>query len=74
MITMRERVAAHLAKTGTTKAELAEQLGMSRTTLYTKLAGDVDFTLYEGYQLKNILGCTADELFASVGSSHAVAE
>lgn len=65
MSSIKENVAAHLAKTGKTKAELANELGMSRTSLHSKLTGATDFTLHEGYMLKNILGCTADELFES---------
>lgn len=64
MAYMKELVAAYLARTGKTKAELAKRLGMSRTTLHSKLNGDTEFTLSEGHELKNILGCTADELFS----------
>jgi DNA-binding XRE family transcriptional regulator len=69
MNTIKERVAAYLARTGRTKAELANDLGMSRTSLHAKLNGQTDFTLCEGYKLKNILGCTADELFESTESN-----
>ena len=64
MAYIKELVAAYLARTGKTKAELAGNLGMSRTTLHSKLNGDTEFTLKEGYQLKTILNCTADELFS----------
>lgn len=62
MAYIKELVAAYLARTGATKAELAGSLGISRTTLHAKLNGESDFTLREGYMLKNIIGCTADEL------------
>lgn len=63
MAYLKEMVAAYLARTGTTKAELAENLGISRSTLHSKLNGDTEFTLKEGFQLKTILDCSADELF-----------
>lgn len=65
MAYLKEMVAAYLARTGSTRAELAGNLGMSRTTLHSKLNGDSEFTLIEGYMLKNILGCSADDLFES---------
>ena len=63
MAYLKEMVAAYLVRTGKTKAELATNLGMSRTTLHSKLNGDTEFTLSEGYQLKTLLGCSADDLF-----------
>lgn len=63
MAYIKELVAAYLARTGKTKTEIAGSLGISRSTLHSKLNGDTEFTLKEGYQLKTILGCTADDLF-----------
>ncbi len=65
MDSLKERVGAYLARTGKTKAELAAQLGMSRTTLHAKLCGTTEFTLREGYELAQILGCTTDEMLKS---------
>ena len=70
MDSLKERVGAYLALTGKTKTKLASELGMSRTSLNSKLNGVTEFTLYEGYQLKEILGCSADEFFTSaIGES-----
>lgn len=71
MASIKERVAAYLARTGKTKGELASELGIGRTALHSKLNGVTDFTMHEGYVLKNLLGCTADELFDSVESERA---
>ena len=70
MDSLKELIGAYLARTGKTKQELAKELGMSRSTLRSKLNGQTEFTLSEGYALKEILNVTADELFAGI---HAVA-
>lgn len=56
------RVAAYCAVTGTTKDELARDLGMTRQTLHSKLTGETEFKLSEAVQLSKILGCDVDEL------------
>lgn len=66
MDSLKELIGAYLARTGKTKQELAKELGMSRSTLRSKINGQTEFTLSEGYALKEILNVTADELFAGV--------
>ena len=66
MDSLNELIGAYLARTGKTKQELAKELGMSRTTLRSKINGQTEFTLSEGYALKEILNVTADELFAGI--------
>lgn len=66
MDSLKELIGAYLARTGKTKQELAKELGMSRSTLRSKLNGQTEFTLSEGYALKEILNVTADELFAGI--------
>lgn len=46
---------------GTSKAKLADQLGMSRPTLYTRLE-DGRWTLDEAHRLAKIIGCKLDDL------------
>ena len=65
MDSIRERVGAYTERTGTTKAELADSLGMSRVTLHNKLNGLSEFSLSEAVQLAKILGCTVDDLRTS---------
>ena len=62
MDAIKERIGAFLARTGTTREELADKLGMSRTALYQRLSGEVEFKLGEGFELAEILGCTVDDL------------
>lgn len=66
---LRERVAAHLAKTGKTKGELANELGMSRASLHQKLNGVYDFKLSEAETLAALMGCSVDELRVPLGSA-----
>lgn len=65
MDTIKERVGAYLARTGTTKAQLAEKMGMPISTFRTKLYGPSELSFIEGKRLAEILGCTADEMFVS---------
>lgn len=62
MDSIRERVGAFIERTGMTKAELANQLGMSRVSLHSKLSGQTEFRLSEAERLAEILGCTVDDL------------
>lgn len=50
-----------LDKSGTSKAVLAEALGMSRPTLYARLERG-DWSLEEAYRLAEFMGCTVEEL------------
>lgn len=62
MDSIRERVGAFIERTGMTKAELANQLGMSRVSLHSKLNGQTEFRLSEAERLAEILGCSVDDL------------
>lgn len=62
MESIRERIALYTVRTGKTKAEIADALGMTRQTLHSKLTGETDFKLGEAEKLAGILGCTVDEL------------
>lgn len=65
MDSIKERVGAYIERTGTTKTELAKQLGMSRVTLHSKLVGRSEFRLSEAERLATIIGCSVDELRVS---------
>ena len=60
-----EHVGAYLTRTGTTKKQLAHEMGMPYSTLHTKLYGPSEFTFLEGKRLAEIIGLTTDELFVS---------
>ena len=59
---IKQRVGAYLEGTGTTKEQLAHDLGISRGALYAKLNGTSDFSLPEAYKLSHLLGCTVEDL------------
>jgi len=71
MDTIREHVGAYLMRTGTTKKQLAADMGMPYSTLYSKLYGPSEFTFMEGKRLAEIIGITTDDLFIS---PYAIAE
>lgn len=62
MDVIKERVGAYIARTGTTREDLAAKLGMTRVTLHQKLNGESEFKLGEAFALADALGCTVDDL------------
>lgn len=44
MDSIKEWVGAYLERTGTTKAELANQMSISRTSFYNKMDGTTEFS------------------------------
>lgn len=62
---IREWVAAYLERADKTKADLAHELGMSKTTFYSKMSGTTEFTLSEAGKLASMLGITTDQLLIS---------
>lgn len=69
MDSIKARVGAYLERTGTTKKQLAEDMDMPYSTFHTKLYGPSEFSFTEGCRLAELIGCTADEMFASPFSS-----
>lgn len=65
MDSIKERVGAYLERTGVTKKQLAEEMGMPISTFHSKLSGQTEFSFSEGRRLARILDCTTDELFVS---------
>ena len=62
MYYIKQRLGAHVESTGMTKGEIAEALGITMTTLKSKVNGDSEFKLSEAVKLSEILGCTVDDL------------
>jgi len=54
---------AELVRKGITKEEAAKILGISYTSIISKIAGRRDFSLSEAKTLSEKLGCTIEYLF-----------
>jgi len=67
MYSIAERVNDYCKRTGTTRDELARQLGFSRQTLRAKLNGDIDFRVSEAIALADIIGCEVDDFRQTAG-------
>jgi hypothetical protein len=65
MDSIKERVGAYLERSGSTKKQLAEEMGMPYSTFHSKLYGPSEFTFMEGKRLSEIVGCSCDEMFVS---------
>ncbi len=57
-----EKVNEYAETNGVTRDELADSLGMSRSSLFNKVRGSYEFSLSEAYTLSRILGVSLDEL------------
>lgn len=57
-----KHVDAYVNSTGFKKESIAERIGIGRTTFYTKLRGESDFSAFEAYDMAALFGCTVDEL------------
>ena len=62
MLKITELVNEYAARTGTTRQELADRLGMSRVSLYMRLKGSIEFSLSQAVKLAEILGCDLTDL------------
>jgi plasmid maintenance system antidote protein VapI len=62
MDSIKERVGAYLEREGRTKKWLADELGMTTVSLYSKLNGDTEFTFSQAIRLSEVLGCTVNDL------------
>jgi DNA-binding XRE family transcriptional regulator len=69
LYTILERVGAYCARTGTSREDLANKLGVTRQTLKAKLDGEVEFKLSEAMNLAKILDCTVEDFRQPVFSS-----
>lgn len=60
-----KHVDAYVDAHGLKKESIAEKIGIGRTTFYTKLRGDSDFSVFEALGMAKLFGCTIDELLES---------
>ena len=64
MKSLQQFVSDYVEQNGTTKDALAKQVGIGRTSFFSKLRGSSEFSLAEAYRLSRQLGCTLDDLHA----------
>ena len=50
---------------GVKKSYIAEQIGMGRTTFYTKLRGESDFDIFEALAMAQLFNCSVDDLLST---------
>ena len=60
-----ERIGAYLVRENMTKGEFADRVGIKRSTFYSRMNGETEFSLVEGSKIAHVLGCTTDELLVS---------
>lgn len=56
---------AYMERTGKTKTETAQEMGMTRDSLKNKLSGETEFKATELGALRRITGLSIDALFIS---------
>lgn len=62
-MTLSEKISDFAKTTGTTKDEIAKSLGISRSSFFSKIRGEYEFTFTEAYKLSTMLGMTVDEFY-----------
>lgn len=62
LLAINAHVRAYVDESGISMGRLAEKIGIGRTTFYTKLRGDSDFSVFEAMGMARLFGCTIDEL------------
>lgn len=60
-----KRLNDYVAENGTTKDAVAREIGCSRTALFQKLSGNSSFSLFEGYALSRLFGCSVNDFFVT---------
>ena len=68
-----ERIGAYITRENITKGEFADIAGIKRTTFYSRLNRETEFSLIEGSKIAKVLGCTIDELLVSPFETNEVA-
>lgn len=58
---MAVKILEWMEREGMTKSRLAELLGMSRPTLYSRIE-DGAWSLEDAFKLSRLIGCTVDDL------------
>lgn len=62
-MTLQERVGQYIEASQTTMSAVADQIGISRSSLFNKLRGSNEFSLSEAFSLSRILGVSLDEFY-----------
>lgn len=62
-MTLQERVGQYVKASQTTMGAVADQIGISRSSLFNKLRGSNEFSLSEAFSLSRILGVSLDEFY-----------
>lgn len=63
MTQVKEALRQYMDDSGKTCDEVADDLGIGRTSLFNKMRGQYEFTLRESYELSRMLGVTMDEFY-----------
>lgn len=62
-MTLQEKVGQYVEANEATMGAVADQIGMSRSSLFNKLKGYSEFSLSEAFSLSRILSVSLDELY-----------
>lgn len=62
-MTLSEKIGDFAKATGTTKDEIAKSIGISRSSFFSKIRGEYEFTITEAYKLSTMLDMTVDEFY-----------
>lgn len=60
-----EHLERYMAEHAATMLDVAGEIGCSRTALYRKLNGISSFSLFEGYKLAQLFGCSVSDFFVA---------
>lgn len=63
-MTIQDAVKDYVKSNHITKDVFAAEVGISRTTFFSKMRGASDFTLAEAFRISRKLGCTMDDFYA----------
>lgn len=61
---LQDVVSDYVADHNTTKDALIKKLNFGRSSFFSKVRGESEFTLGEAYRLSRELGCTLDDFYA----------
>lgn len=64
-----ELIGEYVKRTGTTKESVMHAMGCSKTAFYQKMSGKAPFSMYEGYTLSKLLGCSVSSFFEEAAES-----
>lgn len=62
-MTLQEKVGQYVEANQMTMGAFADKLGMSRSSLFNKMRGSNEFSLFEAFNMSRILGVSLDEFY-----------